>query len=108
MSMRVYLTDDAWSDLFSIYEYIALNSSEARADQIFSSLREHCVSLKEFPGKGHLPPELSGCQRTDLREVRFKPYRIFYRIHTSRVDILAVFDGRRDARSLIEQRMVRS
>jgi toxin ParE1/3/4 len=103
----VHFTEDVWSDLFSIYDYIALNDSERRADQIFSGLQCACSGLKELPERGYVPPELEGRVRADIREIRFKPYRIVYCVQKSRVDVLAVFDGRRDARSLIEQRTFR-
>ena len=108
MKRVVHFTDDAWDDLFSIYDYIALNSSEGRADKIFTAVRGQCSGLSEFSERGHFPPELAGHQRTDLREIRFKPYRILYRINLSRIDVLAIFDGRRDARALIDQRIWRN
>jgi len=108
MKRTVHLTDDAWGDLFGIYNYIALNTSDRKADRVFAGLYEHCASLKTLSSRGHLPPELEDHQRTDLRELRFKTYRILYRVRELSVDVLAVFDGRRDARSLIGQRMVRN
>ena len=107
MSQTVYLTDSAWEDLFSIYEYSALNNSVEQADKILSGLQSQCMELEAFPDKGHLPPEMAGYQRSDLREIRVKPYRIFYRIQPSRIDVLAVFDGRRDVQSLLAQRALR-
>jgi toxin ParE1/3/4 len=91
----------------SLYEYIAFNNSAPRADTVVSGIEKMCSTLAEFPDRGHLPPELEGRQRTDIREIRFKPYRILYSVQPSGVYVLAVFDGRRDARALIEQRLIR-
>ena len=107
MKRSVHFTDDVLNDLFSIYGYIALNDSERKADQIFSGLQCACSGLKEMSERGHIPPELEGRVCADIREIRFKPYRIVCRVQKSRVEVMAVFDGRRDARSLIEQRTFR-
>jgi len=104
----IHFTDNAQNDLFSIYDYIAMNDCESRADHIFSGLQRTCSGLDEMAGKGHVPPELEGRVRSDIRELRFEPYRVVYRVKKAKIDILAVFDGRRDARSLIEQRALRS
>jgi toxin ParE1/3/4 len=106
MSMRI--TRRAEADIVSLHEYISAEASSSRADKIANGIFDLCETLTEFPDQGHFPPELEGHQRTDLREVRFKPYRILYRVHASKIDVLAIFDGRRDARSLIDQRMLRS
>ena len=107
MKRTIHFTDDARNDLFSIYDYIARNDCESRADRIFSGLQRTCSSLTEMADRGHVPPELEGRVCSDIRELRFKPYRVVCRVKKARVDVFAVFDGRRDAQSLIEQRALR-
>lgn len=108
MKLSIRITACAKEDIISLHEYISADASFARADRVVNGVLEICETLSDFPEQGHFPLELEGHQRTDLREICFKPYRILYRVQSSRIDVLAVFDGRRDARSLIEQRMLRS
>lgn len=108
MKYRVHLSGYAHNDIMALYEYIAANSSPRRADSVLSGIEGLYEVLAEFPMQGHFPPELYGHQSGDVRELRFKPYRIVYRIDVSRVVVLAVFDGRRDAQSLISERVLRS
>lgn len=91
-----------------LHEYISANSFTERADAVVNGIESLCGDLAEFPFRGHFPPELEGHQRGDIRELRFKPYRIVYRVKTSKVEALAVFDGRRDVRSLLNERLFRS
>ena len=108
MKPSIRITRRAEADIIALHEYISSEASALRADSIINGILDLCEALVDFPEQGHFPPELEGRQRTDLREVRFKPYRILYRVHSSRVDVMAVFDGRRDVRSLLEQRMLRN
>ncbi len=107
MKFSVHITRRAKADIVSLHEYISTNASTGRADAIASGIETLCLKLTEFPRQEHLPPELEGRPRSDIRELRYKPYRILYRVQASRVDVLAVFDGRRDARALIDQRLMR-
>lgn len=108
MKRAIQFTDRAWGDVLAIYEYIAMNDSEGRADRVFSGLETLCLGLDMMADRGHVPPELAGRVRSNIRELRFKPYRIIYSVQKSQVDVLAVFDGRRDAQSLLEQRVLRN
>ena len=107
MKGSIHVTARAKADLFSLHEYISAEASFLRTDCVLNEMMTLCETLSDFPEQGHYPPELQGHQRMDVREIRFKPYRILYRVQASRIDVLAVFDGRRDARSLIDQRMLR-
>lgn len=108
MRFSVQFTRRAQADIVSLHEYISANSFAGRADAVVSGVESLCGDLAEFPLRGHFPPELEGHQRGDIRELRFKPYRIVYRVKGSKVDALAVFDGRRDARALLDERLLRN
>jgi toxin ParE1/3/4 len=104
----VQFTRRAQADIVSLHEYISANAFTERADAVVSGIESLCGDLVEFPLRGHFPPELEGHQRGNIRELRFKPYRIVYRVRASSVEVLAVFDGRRDARSLLDERLFRN
>ncbi len=103
----VQLDLDAEEDLFEIYRYVALNDSIEEADRLFDDLRRACFSLRTFAHRGHLPPELQDIGVTQFREIRFKPYRIFYSIDRTSVTIHCVLDGRRDMETLLQERLLR-
>jgi toxin ParE1/3/4 len=103
----VQLDVDAEEDLFEIYKYVALNDSVERADHLYRDLMSACYSLITLPLRGHIPPELQDIGVSEFREIRFKPYRIFYSIDHSTVTVHSVFDGRRDMQSLLQERLLR-
>lgn len=104
---NVQLDLDAGDDLFEIYRYVALNDSIEQADRLFGALRRACDSLRTLPFRGHIPPELQNIGVSQFREIRFKPYRIFYSIDRTTVTIHCVLDGRRDMQTLLQERLLR-
>jgi toxin ParE1/3/4 len=48
--------------------------------------------LADFPGSGRVVPEIG---RMEIRELILGDYRIVYRHHVGRVEILTVFHGAR-------------
>lgn len=104
---NVQLDLDAEDDLFEIYRYVALNDSEEQADRLFEALKRACYSLRTLPLRGHIPPELRDIGVSQFREIRFKPYRIFYSIDRTTVSIHSVLDGRRDMQTLLQERLLR-
>jgi toxin ParE1/3/4 len=104
---EVFLTEDAEADIFGICQYIAVNDSAAKANDVFEKLQETCLSLENFPDRGHLPPELERINVRDYSEIHFKPYRIIYQIRDNRVMIHCVMDGRRHLQDILLERLLR-
>ena len=104
---EVVVDNGAEDDLFDIYRFVALNDSSAEADRLIDSLSRACESLRTLPLRGHLPPELQTIGVSEFREIRRKPYRIFYSVEGSTVYIHCVLDGRRDLQTLLEDRLMR-
>jgi toxin ParE1/3/4 len=104
---EVLVIDEAETDLYEIYRYVALNDSVEKANQLLDKLETLIKALEQLPTRGHVPPELSRVGVTDYREVHFKPYRVICRIDGQRVHIYCVLDGRRDLQSLLHARMLR-
>jgi toxin ParE1/3/4 len=103
----VQLDVDAEEDLFEIYRYVALNDSIEQADRLFVALKRACTSLRSLPFRGHTPPELENIGLSQFREIRFKPYRIFYSVDRTTVTIHCILDGRRDMQTLLQERLLR-
>lgn len=107
MKFKVNFISDAEDDLFEIYKYTYLNNSAENAEDLFAKLYEKCLLLKEFPERGHIPPELKLLDIEDFLEIHFKTYRIIYRIIKQEVFVHCIIDGRRDLQKLLQERLLR-
>ena len=107
MAYRVLLIEQAEHDISTIHHYIAAADSRAAADQVVAELEAACASLADLPSRGRVPTELRSLGVTGCREIRWKPYRILYRIEGSQVLVNCVLDGRRDVESLLRRRLLR-
>ena len=107
MPHPVKLTDAAAGDLGDIWEYIRRHDSQDAADHVLTKLEEAFSSLSEQPLRGTYPKELLDLGLRDFREIFFKPYRIIYQTQDDIVYVLAIADGRRDMRTLLERRLLR-
>ena len=90
--MRVHWTDRAFSHLLQIREYVAL-TSEVYAERVLDRLVSRSEQLETFPESGRTVPEY---ERSDVRELIERPYRLIYRVLPDRVDVLAVVHRRRE------------
>lgn len=91
MARRIAWTDSAWQELESAADYIAQDSpryAAALVDQARSAAR----SLRKFPERGRIVPELSDAT---VRELFVKSYRMIYEIRNESIIILAFLHGAR-------------
>ena len=107
MTFKVYIIEDAEQDIVDIYDYIALSDSVEKAEYVIKNIEEKCLSLSEFPNRGHFPPELERIGIFEYREIHFKPYRIIYQVVELKVYVHCVLDGRRELQKLLENRLLR-
>ncbi len=107
VKFKVNIVFSAEEDLFEIYQYVFFNDSEEKAEKLYSKLYEKCLSLQDYPNRGHVPPELSLLGMDDFLELSYKPYRIIYQIIEKVVFIHCVLDGRRDMQKLLQERLMR-
>ena len=91
MAAKVYWTRQSREDLRGIRAFIA-RDAPATASAFVRRLRESVNRLRTFPESGQVVSELG---REDIREVLRGNYRIIYRIHANRVDILTVYHSAR-------------
>ncbi|HEY2328243.1 MAG TPA: type II toxin-antitoxin system RelE/ParE family toxin [Verrucomicrobiae bacterium] len=76
MDYKIIFSEPAIADLESIIRFIAKDNPSAAASfgaKLIGSVRH----LATFPRMGRIVPEKND---EDIREVIFKPYRIFYRV----------------------------
>lgn len=107
MNFKVYIISDAEEDILRIYQYVSMNDSAESAEYLLSKIEEKCLSLREYPKRGHFPPELERMGVYNYREIHFKPYRIIYEVIESNVFVHCVLDGRRSLQELLEIRLLK-
>jgi len=107
MKYKVHVISDAEEDVIDIFTYVALHDSADSAKYLLEQIENTCLSLKEYPNRGHIPPELERIGVYNYKEVHFKPYRIIYEIDEREVYIHCVLDGRRSLQELLERRLLR-
>jgi plasmid stabilization system protein ParE len=105
---KVY--DVRWSetsekDLTDIIEYIA-GDSPSHAYEVFKEIKRKTSSLRTFPDRGRIVPELQDQGITQYRELIVTPWRIIYRISERNVYVLSVLDARRNVEDILLKRMI--
>ena len=106
MRYKVLLTRSAERDLEDIYDYIAEKDTQNNADYVLEKLMAVAETLAAFPERGSYPKELLVLGIREYRQVRFKPYRIIYRVMGKQVFIYMIADARRDMQALLSRRML--
>ena len=107
MKHQIRITEEAERDILDIYNYVARTDSAQQAELLLERLEQCCLSLAQFPDRGHIPAELEDIAVKDFLEIHFKPYRIIYQLIDKIVFIHCIVDGRRDMQSLLERRVLR-
>jgi len=79
-----------------------------RADAVLERIICRGEALATMPARGLTPPELRTMVDETWREVQEPPWRLLYRVLATRVEIHAVFDGRRNLRDVLLERILRS
>ena len=103
---KVIWASVAEDDLKNIILYIA-EDSLANARIIFEKIKEKATSLKLFPERGRIVPELQDQGIFLYRELIVAPWRIIYRISDKKVYILSVLDSRQNAEAILLKRLIK-
>jgi toxin ParE1/3/4 len=106
MLHEISITKDAERDLEEIYLYIAEHDSRASADRVLNRLVKATEALKASADRGSYVHELRSLGISEYRQIFFKPYRLIYRVHSKRVIIYVITDGRHDMGSLLARRLL--
>jgi toxin ParE1/3/4 len=103
----VIWTEPATRDVERLAGYLS-DESPLRADQILDRIVARAESLHASPERGRTPPELRAIGDRAWREIPEPPWRIIYRISSRRIEIHAVFDGRRSLEDVLMERILGS
>lgn len=102
----IVLTDGAMDDLQIIHRYMVEHRSQVDADRLLDQLVERMTTLRQFPLRGGIPSELGALGVHAYRQLLHSPYRIFYHVVETRIDVLLIADSRRDMQALLERRLL--
>jgi plasmid stabilization system protein ParE len=93
------------NDLKSIIYYIA-GDSPSRAHDVFRDIKSKASTLRSFPQRGRIVPELEDQGITQYRELIVAPWRIIYRISEKAVYVLSVLDSRQNVEDILLKRLL--
>ena len=103
---QVRLAAKVERDLTEIYDYIAAESSPARACTVLNRLRRDVHKLAKEPERGSWPAELAALGMHDLRQLISAPYRVVYQVVGLQVNVLLIVDTRRNLLPLLQRRLL--
>lgn len=110
-SLPVRLTSGAKHDLAGIYRRRLIQrgaDGQDGADALLDLVVNALAGLGSFPERGPIPPELEALGIVTYRQLSFAPFRIIYETSTQAVTVMIIADARRDFRTLLEERLLRS
>lgn len=99
MNASFALTQSASQDIYDIVDYIHDNSGLNQALRVHRKLVDGFKKIGEYPGIGHIRPELSD---ESVRVYAVFSFLVIYRPETKPVQILRVIHGARDLIAAME------
>ncbi len=92
-SLPVVVSRRARSDIRMIHDYIA-DRSPSNAEIFISRLEREILALGNYGSGAALAPESNEFD-FDLRQIIVWPYRVLFRVHRGRIEVLHVRHGAR-------------
>lgn len=105
-SRRVRWSRAAAADLQAIVDHIA-TERPLTAEKILNALQRRTSALRLAADRGRQVPELLGHGVLNLREIIVSVWRVVYEVGPDTVDVLAVFDSRRNIEDVLLLRLTR-
>jgi toxin ParE1/3/4 len=102
---EIIITENAEQDLKEIILYVAQRDIKIALD-IYERLQAKAFSLRTFPEKGRIVPELNDHNIFQYHEVIENPWRIIYKIENNQVLIITVLDGRRNVEDILLKKLM--
>lgn len=106
MKKEIVWSQDASDDLIEIVTYIKEKSGRNIANEIYQRIMNHIENIDDFPESGRFVSELMSIGVIDIREIIEKPWRIFYRIISNKIQIISVIDGRRNVEEILYKKVI--
>jgi plasmid stabilization system protein ParE len=108
MSYKIVILASAEQDMKELRSYIIKNFSLATWQDTYNKLKDTIRSLKDFPFAGAIPEELERLNLTQFRQVISGMNRVIYEVRQEIIYIHIIADTRKDMKTLLTQRLLRS
>ncbi|MDD5057427.1 MAG: type II toxin-antitoxin system RelE/ParE family toxin [Sideroxydans sp.] len=108
MSYKIVILVSAEQDMKELKSYIVNKFSLATWQDTYSKLKDSIRNLKAFPFAGSIPEELERLNLTQYRQVISGMNRVIYEVRQENIYIHIVADTRKDLKTLLAQRLLRS
>jgi toxin ParE1/3/4 len=104
MTLQIFITPKASTDINDLFHYIAQNNTDA-ALHFFDAARSTIAKLAQNPGLGKIynisNPRLQGLRKWGIKG--FEKYLIFYLITDELLTVVRIIHGSRDIPTILEQ-----
>ena len=108
MTWQVVFLHSAEQDLKALQTYLVKRFGQAVWQESYQGIKERVNTLKSFPLSGSIPEELESLHFNHYRQVISGMNRIIYEIRQDTIYIHIVCDTRKDMKSLLTRRLLRS
>jgi toxin ParE1/3/4 len=103
---KVYIPSSVRKDIQEIIDYISEDNPSV-ALGILDKIENRINTLKEFPDRGRVVPELLNHNIIEYHELIENPWRIIYKIVGTDVFILSIIDGRRNVQDILLRKLMK-
>ncbi|MGU7784752.1 type II toxin-antitoxin system RelE/ParE family toxin [Burkholderia sp. PU8-34] len=108
MTLRVVILRSAEADLKYLKRYIQSNFGVETWQATYSKIKDAIAVIQSYPNRGWIPEELVNINLTQFRQVIAGMNRIIYEVRGDVAYIHIVCDTRKDLKSLLMRRLLRS
>lgn len=107
-SLKLRILDEAQEDTKDLRRYILRHFGAETWKQTSAQLADTFANIRQFPQSGYVPAELSDFGGLNFREALSGQNRVIYEVRDDTIYIHVVTDTRRDLRTLLQKRLLRS
>ncbi|REG48470.1 plasmid stabilization system protein ParE [Paraburkholderia sp. BL6669N2] len=105
---KLLVLDEAQEDTKDLRRYILKSFGAQTWKQTSAELAVTFDNIRQFPQSGYVPAELSDFGGLNFRETLSGHNRVIYEVRDNTIYIHVVADTRRDLRTLLQKRLLRS
>jgi toxin ParE1/3/4 len=106
--LKLLILDEAQEDTKDLRRYILKSFGAETWKQTSAELTATFNNIKQFPQSGYVPAELADFGGLNFREALSGQNRVIYEVRDDTIYIHVVTDTRRDLRTLLQKRLLRS
>ncbi|MFM0069185.1 type II toxin-antitoxin system RelE/ParE family toxin [Paraburkholderia aspalathi] len=106
--LKLLILDEAQEDAKDLRRYILKSFGAGTWKQTSAELAVAFGNIRQLPQSGYVPAELSDFGGLNFREALSGQNRVIYEVRDDTIYIHVVTDTRRDLRTLLQKRLLRS